>query len=88
MKKILGFYCFLISVLIDDFLYCQSVHEDVKHVKVYYEPAMYGGWLANNGIWIWDNVILVGFTKGFYKDLGPERFIGATIWNPPKISEK
>lgn len=45
---------------------------DVEHVKVYYEPGMYGGWPANNGIWIWGNEILVGFTKDFYKDLGPE----------------
>ncbi len=73
MKKGMVFYCFLISGLIDNILYCQPFQEDVKHVKVYYEPGMYGGWPANNGIWIWENEILVGFTKGYYKDLGPER---------------
>lgn len=46
---------------------------DLEHVKVYYEPGMFGGWPANHGIWIWDNEILVGFSKGYYKDLGPER---------------
>ena len=54
-------------------LFCQTDQGVIKHVKVYYEPGMYGGWPANNGIWIWDNEILVGFSKGFYKDLGPVR---------------
>lgn len=42
----------------------------VEHVKVYYERGMFGGWPANHGIWSWGNEILVGFTKGYYKDLG------------------
>ncbi len=41
-----------------------SETDDVRHVKVYYEEGMYGGWPANWGIWSWDNEILVGFTKG------------------------
>ena len=45
----------------------------VKHIKVYFEPGRYGGWPANHGIWSWGNEILVGFTKGYYKDLGPTR---------------
>ncbi|MDX9971559.1 MAG: sialidase family protein [FCB group bacterium] len=44
-----------------------------KHVKVYYEPGRFGGWPANHGIWIWGNEILVGFGRGYYKDLGPEK---------------
>ena len=44
-----------------------------KHVKVYYQKGRFGGWPANHGIWIWDNEILVGFSRGYYKDLGPER---------------
>ncbi len=44
-----------------------------KHVMVYYEPGRFGGWPANHGIWIWDNEILVGFSRGHYKDLGPDR---------------
>jgi hypothetical protein len=46
---------------------------DVKHVKVYYEPGRFGGWPANHGIWSWGDEILVGFSRGYYKDLGPER---------------
>lgn len=45
----------------------------LKHVKVYYEEGMFGGWPANHGVWRWGNEILVGFSKGYYKDLGPER---------------
>lgn len=42
----------------------------IKHVRVYYEPGRFGGWPANHGIWNWGNEILVGFTRGYYKDLG------------------
>lgn len=43
----------------------------VKHVKVYFESGRFGGWPANQGIWSWGNEILVGFSRGYYKDLGP-----------------
>ncbi|HEX72754.1 MAG TPA: exo-alpha-sialidase [Candidatus Hydrogenedentes bacterium] len=48
---------------------------DVQHVKVYYEPGRFGGWPANHGIWHWDNEILVGFSRGYYKDLGDRHHI-------------
>jgi predicted neuraminidase len=38
---------------------------------VYHEPGRFGGWPANHGIWSWGNEILVGFSAGTYKDLGP-----------------
>jgi hypothetical protein len=47
----------------------------VEHVKVYCERGMFGGWPANHGIWSWGNEILVGFTKGYYKDLGDRHHI-------------
>jgi len=43
----------------------------LQHVMVYYEPGRFGGWPANHGIWAWGNEILVGFSAGTYKDLGP-----------------
>jgi len=46
---------------------------DIKHVKVYSKSGRFGGWPANHGIWIWGNEILVGFSEGWYKDLGPDR---------------
>lgn len=45
--------------------------DGVEHVKVYYEPGRFGGWPANYGIWNWGNEILVGYSRGYYKDLGP-----------------
>jgi len=47
--------------------------EEIKHVTVYHEPGKFGGWPANHGIWSWGDEILVGFSQGLYKDLGPDR---------------
>jgi hypothetical protein len=46
---------------------------EVEHVMVYHKPGRFGGWPANHGIWSWGDEILVGFSAGWYKDLGPER---------------
>jgi hypothetical protein len=46
-----------------------------EHVKVYHEPGRFGGWPANHGMWIWDNEILVGLSRGWYKDLGDRHHI-------------
>jgi len=51
-------------------LRAQPADVDAKHVKVYYEPGRFGGWPANHGIWSWGNEILVGFGRGYHKDLG------------------
>jgi hypothetical protein len=47
--------------------------EDVTHVKVYYEAGRFGGWPANHGMWSWGDEILVGYSRGYYKDLGATR---------------
>jgi len=39
----------------------------IKNVIVYKEEGRFGGWPANNGIWSWDNEIVVGFTLGYFK---------------------
>ncbi|UCG58331.1 MAG: exo-alpha-sialidase [Phycisphaerales bacterium] len=49
------------------------IAEDVQHVKVYYEAGRFGGWPANHGIWSWGNEILVGYSRGYYRDLGATR---------------
>ena len=46
-----------------------------RHVKVYFEEGRFGGWPANHGIWIWGEEILVGFSRGYYKDLGDRHHI-------------
>jgi hypothetical protein len=45
----------------------------IEHVMVYHEPGRFGGWPANHGIWSWGDEILVGFSAGYHKDLGPTR---------------
>ena len=47
----------------------------VEHNVVYYEEGRFGGWPANYGMWIWDDEILVGYSKGWYKDLGERHHI-------------
>ena len=51
----------------------QKTDKEVRNLKVYYEKGMFGGWPANFGIWNWGDEILVGFAKGYYKDLGSEK---------------
>src|SRR5262245_33609217 len=45
----------------------------VEQVMVYHQPGRFGGWPANHGIWAWGDEILVGFSRGYHKDLGEER---------------
>jgi len=44
-----------------------------RHVAVYAVDGRFGGWPANHGIWSWGDEIVVGFSAGYYKDLGPDR---------------
>jgi hypothetical protein len=39
-----------------------------KNVTVYREAGRFGGWPANNGIWVWGNEIVVGFIQGTFKN--------------------
>lgn len=48
---------------------------EVRHVPVYAVPGRFGGWPANHGIWSWGNEILVGFSAGYYQNLGPRHHI-------------
>lgn len=47
----------------------------VEHIEVYREAGRFGGWPANHGIWNWGDEILVGFGRGYYKDLGNRHHI-------------
>ncbi len=53
----------------------QTAPPALHHVKVYAEPGRFGGWSANHGAWLWGNEILVGFSRGYYKDLGERQNI-------------
>ena len=39
-----------------------------SHVTIYKEPGRFAGWPANNGIWVWENEIVVGFSLGYHKE--------------------
>jgi hypothetical protein len=43
---------------------------DLRHIIVYWEEGRFAGWPANHGIWSWGDEILVGFSRGYYKDRG------------------
>ncbi len=49
----------------------ESTTAEPKHVVISYEQGYFSGWPANFGAWNWGNEILVGFDKGFHKNLGP-----------------
>ena len=49
----------------------QELPRAVRHVVVYREEGRFAGWPANHGIWSWGDEILVGFSRGYYKDRGP-----------------
>ncbi|MHC4645695.1 MAG: sialidase family protein [Planctomycetota bacterium] len=40
---------------------------ELEHVIVFGESDRFAAWPANNGVWIWGDEILVGFTHGTYK---------------------
>lgn len=40
----------------------------IENVVIYKEEGRFGGWPANNGIWSWGDEIVVGFTRGYFKD--------------------
>jgi hypothetical protein len=48
---------------------------EVRHVDVSKEEGRFAGWPANHGIWSWGDEILVGFSRGTYKDRGPYHHI-------------
>lgn len=47
----------------------------VRHVVVDALPGRFAGWPANHGLWAWGDEILVGFSRGTYKDRGPYHHI-------------
>lgn len=38
-----------------------------QNIIVFNEPARYGGWPANHGLWQWGDELVVGFTVGWFK---------------------
>jgi len=40
-----------------------------EHAVVYRESGRFAGWPANNGVWSWDDEIVVGFNQGYFKNV-------------------
>ncbi len=81
--KTLAFACSFIFLTGYQPAHGQQATGQIMHTKAFYEPGMYGGWPANNGIWSWGDEILVGFVKGHYLDMGTKHHIDRekTYWN-------
>src|SRR4051794_6942400 len=47
----------------------------IRHVVVSREEGRFAGWPANHGIWSWGDEVLVGFSRGTYRDRGPYHHI-------------
>jgi hypothetical protein len=63
----------LLTISAGYFEVVQADDSTLEHVMVFHDAGRFGGWPANHGIWAWGNEILVGFSRGYHKDLGPER---------------
>ena len=61
-------FCFVLAVVPALSATDQEGPRVIKHVEVYNQPGRFAGWPANNGIWNWDDEIVVGFMLGFHKD--------------------
>ena len=47
----------------------------ISQVVVFQQPGRFAGWPANHGMWGWGNELLVGFSRGYHKNLGPRHNI-------------
>jgi hypothetical protein len=64
--------CLLGLLLVSERLLAAGASRDgPQHTVVYVEQGRFAGWPANHGIWSWGDEILVGFSRGYYKDSGP-----------------
>ena len=65
----------IVTIFFAGFAYAEPKVNVIDHVTVFREEGRFGGWPANHGIWKWGDEILVGFSRGYYKDLGDRHHI-------------
>jgi hypothetical protein len=60
----------MIRLLLALVFLCETVGaaDAPRNVVVYKEAGRFGGWPANNGIWVWGDEIVVGFIQGYFKN--------------------
>jgi len=73
MRSKSGIAAFLLCVLNAFIPHAEAESAGPKHLFIYHQKGRFAGFPANHGIWHWGNEILVGFSAGDYKDLGPDR---------------
>lgn len=56
---------------------------EIEHGVVFSEKGKFGGWPANNGVWVWGNEVLVGFVEADYKETK-----GLHTYNPVTAKHK
>ena len=64
---------YILTTPVINILFARSENPGIKHVTVYYEAGMGGYWPASYPVFARGDEILIGFSKVYYKDLGPER---------------
>jgi len=68
------------------FMSASGEARSMKHVVVWGEPGRFGGWPANNGVWIWGNEIVVGFSRGYYDKKSDEHSISRNQGEVPALA--
>ena len=58
----------------------------VSNVVVYKEPGRFGGWPANNGIWVWGDEVVVGFMQGYFKNVAHGHAIDSQKPDVPRFA--
>jgi BNR repeat-like domain len=73
--RVCGFGLFWVVMATSTSTCADEQLDSARHVIIYREQGRFAGWPANHGIWSWGDEILVGFSRGYYKDRGPYHHI-------------
>jgi len=79
MKHMLNRFIATVAVLVGPLASAQT--PDVQHGVVFSHPQEFAAWPANEGLWQWDNEILVGFVRTLYQERDSHNWApGAPRW--------
>ncbi len=67
MKTIFGSICLVVFFNCGIPFACAEKSAAIEHTIAAIEEDRFHGWPANNGVWQWDDEILVGFTQGDFE---------------------
>ena len=66
--RILLFLLLLLVLVVPNTVVGDNPSYVTANINIYKEKDRFAGWPANNGIWCWENEIVVGFTLGYHKE--------------------